>query len=191
TAVATTVAPTTVAPTVATTAAPPPATEPPTTPAPPPATAAPTTAPTPTTHPGPQPCKSSGLKLTLGASDGTAGSVYTPIVFTNTGSVSCTLDGHPGVSFVDSHGTQVGPSAARTDVATPTITLAPGGHAHANLQVAEAGNFDCTIVNAPTLKVYPPDETVAKTIHFPTDICSDIPQGQLTIDVVKAGSSGV
>jgi Protein of unknown function (DUF4232) len=117
------------------------------------------------------------------------GSIHLPIVFTNVTQVNCTLDGHPGVSFVDSHGAQVGPSAERTPGGTLTITLVPGGSAHADLTITQAGNYGCTIVTAPRMRVFPPDETVAKTISDPTDICIDIPKGQLIIDIVRAGAA--
>ena len=116
-----------------------------------------------------------------------------PILFRNSGTVTCTLDGHPGVSFVDASGAQVGPTAARVPGAIPKITLSPGATAHADLAISNAGFFDagqCQPVTAPTLKVFPPDETVAKTLAFPTEICTGIPQGQLNIGAVHAGTSG-
>ena len=70
-----------------------------------------------------------------------AGSTYVPIDFTNTSGSACTMDGYPGVSFVRSpSGAQLGNPASRNPAAVPaTVTLAPGGVAHAILQVGEAG----------------------------------------------------
>ncbi len=76
-------------------------------------------------------CATSDAHGHLGNTDGAMGSWYTPLVFTNTGSTTCTLDGHPGVSFVDATGTQIGPSAERTDATTPTVAFAPGEQANA------------------------------------------------------------
>jgi hypothetical protein len=119
------------------------------------------------------------------------GNQYTPIVFTNVGSVACTLDGHPGVSFVDASGAQVGESADRVPGSTPTVTLAVGGQAHATMDYHEPGFFDdCAPAPTTAVKVYPPDETEAITIPFPSSLCTTpIPQPELTIDVVQPGAS--
>ena len=77
---------------------------------------------------GPAPCATSGLRLTLGVSQGYAGGVYQTIVFTNTSGATCTLYGYPGVSLVSaSPYTQIGLAAKRGGT-TPVklITLAPG-----------------------------------------------------------------
>src|SRR5262245_45323085 len=60
------------------------------------APASPTDSPAP---PGPGPCPTRSLQVKLGVSQGTAGSVYTTIVFTNISDVTCTLYGYPGVSL--------------------------------------------------------------------------------------------
>lgn len=133
------------------------------------------------------------LALTMGEGEGAAGSIYTPLIFTNTGAVPCTLDGHPGVSFVDGAGNQIGPSAERTTGSTPTVTLAPGGQAHATLQTHDAGFFgdECVPVQAARLKVYPPDETAFMTIDFGFAVCTGTIAGpQFVIDVVQPGAGG-
>src|SRR5690242_8428019 len=59
-------------------------------------------------------CRTSGLRVRLGSRQGTAGSFYAPLVFTNTGSTSCTLRGYPGVAYVAPRtGQQVGAAATR------------------------------------------------------------------------------
>lgn len=129
----------------------------------------------------------------MGEGDGAAGSIYTPLIFTNTGSVPCTLDGHPGVSFVDGAGNQIGPSAERTTGSTPTVTLAPGGQAHATLQTHDAGLFgdECVPVQAAKLKVYPPDETAFMTVELGFAVCTGAIVGsQFVIDVVQSGAGG-
>jgi hypothetical protein len=117
------------------------------------------------------------------------GNQYTPIVFTNVGDVTCTLDGHPGVSFVDKAGRQVGDSAERVPGPTPTVTLAVGERAHATLDYHDPGFFDhCAPAPTVGLKVYPPDDADAITIPFPSSLCtSPIPQAELTIEAVNPG----
>lgn len=157
-----------------------------------PATAPPVTTPAPTSAPASDACATGILTITAGDGEGAAGSIFTPLVFTNNGTTTCTLDGHPGVSFVDPAGNQIGPSADRTDVATPRVSLAPGEQAHATLQTHNAGLFDsCAPVHAERMKIFPPDQTDAIIIAFPFDVCTGAIVGpQFIIDVVSPGTSG-
>ena len=69
--------------------------------------------------------------------DGHAGGQVVQLEFSNTGQVTCTLHGHPGVAQMDA-GRQVGRPATWTG--TPaTVTLKPGATAHAVLTVHDAG----------------------------------------------------
>jgi hypothetical protein len=134
-------------------------TESPTASATPTASPTPTPTPTPTASAGVSRCTVSELSVTLGASNGAAGSVIVPIVFTNTSSAPCELHGYPGVSFVgDNNGTQLGAAADEdSSVAIVENVLQPGGAVQAQLKVAEAGNFSgCTVVPADGFRVYPP-----------------------------------
>src|SRR5919107_5313801 len=99
-----------------------------------------------------------GLRTPRGG--GTAGSQYELITFRNISARTCTMNGHPGVSFVGmENGTQLGVPAARTG-AVHTVRLAPGMSATALLQVVDAGNYDpaqCAPTTSDGLRVYPPD----------------------------------
>jgi len=143
-------------------------------------------------------CASSGLKVKVDTSQGgaAAGSTYVPIDFTNTTSSACTLFGFPGVSFVSSvPGSQIGKPAGRNRAASATtVTLAPGGVAHATLQVAEAGNYDpsvCKPVTAHWLRIYPPNQFDAIYTKFTAQVCSaKLPHQlgrQLSVYVVRPG----
>jgi hypothetical protein len=69
--------------------------------------------------------------------DGYAGGQVVQLEFSNTGKVTCTLHGHPGVAQMNA-GRQVGRPAIWTG--TPaTVTLKPGATAHAVLNVHNAG----------------------------------------------------
>lgn len=110
-------------------------------------------------------CTSGHLKASLtSGGGGAAGSILPYLVLTNTGSERCTLQGWPGVSFVgDGNGTQLG-AAGDFDRSSPhgTVTLDPGGSAHAPLKIANAQNYDagtCDPQTADGLRVYPPGET--------------------------------
>ncbi|WP_285591965.1 DUF4232 domain-containing protein [Actinomycetospora sp. NBRC 106378] len=108
-------------------------------------------------------CTTASLAVTLGAAEGAAGSSYQPLVFTNTGSAVCTLQGFPGVSHVaGDDGHQVGPMAAETGEPGSPVALAPGDSAHATVRTADAfgpGRCDPTAVRG--LRVYPPGESTA------------------------------
>jgi hypothetical protein len=143
-------------------------------------------------------CASSGLKVTVDTtqSGAAAGSTYVPIDFTNTSSSSCTLFGYPGVSFVSSPtGGQLGKPATRNPAdPAATVTLAPGGVAHATLQVAEAGNYSasaCTPVTAHWLRIFPPNQITAVYAHYTVQACSArLPHNlgsQLAVYVVRPG----
>jgi len=125
----------------------------------------PTQGPTPTTTTDDsQGCTVDDLSITLGQFDGTAGSEYVPIQFTNTSSSPCELHGFPGVSFVGKgNGTQLG-AAADWDTSKPIVqnTLQPNATVVANLQIAFAGNYDaseCQPLAADGLRIYPPHST--------------------------------
>ena len=144
-------------------------------------------------------CSSSALSAHVDLAQGgaAAGSTYVPIDFTNTSGSACTMEGYPGVSFVSSpSGGQLGNAATRNPAAPPAmVTLAPGGIAHAVLQVAEAGNYSqsaCTPVTAHWLKIFPPNQVTAIYAHYEVQACSaKLPAklgSQLGVYVVRPGA---
>jgi Protein of unknown function (DUF4232) len=160
-------------------------------------TTAPATAPVSTLSPAvavPPPCATSGLNVTLGASNGAAGSVYQTIVFTNTSGATCTLYGYPGVSLVSAPPyTLIGLAAQRSST-TPvtTVTLASGATANAVLRVVDALNFGsatCGPTQAAFLRVYPPNQTAPVYLADTSEVCAQ-PVQTLFISAVQAGSGG-
>jgi hypothetical protein len=153
------------------------------------------TSPTPAATPaaaGPAACPTRSLKAKIGVSQGTAGSVYTVIDFTNIGTVTCTLYGYPGISLAG--GTpvkQIGLAAAESKVTARTlVTLAPGATANALLQVVDAGNFPpakCGMVTAHYLQIFPPNQTTPIYLSFTSPTCSK-PVQTLNVSVVEAGA---
>jgi hypothetical protein len=138
-------------------------------------------------------CATSGLTVTLGGSQGTAGSIYQVIDFTNNGSSECTLYGYPGVSLQGGLPlSQVGAAAAR-DTTTPAslVTLAPGAVANAVLQITIAGNYPastCDPQAATTLLVYPPNQTASAMVHYGTTGCSSTSVTLLHVSAVQSGA---
>jgi hypothetical protein len=132
-----------------------------------------------------RPCDTSrlGVAVDIKQAGAAAGSAYYPIDFTNRGGVPCTLFGYPGVSFVTHRdGSELGSPAARNSAAPAArVTLAPGGQAHAVLQVVDAGNYStaaCRPVTAHWLRVYPPGQARPVYAPFTVRVCaSRLPAG--------------
>jgi hypothetical protein len=157
-----------------------------------PATSAPATTPT---VAGPASCPTRSLGVKAGLSQGTAGSVYQVIDFTNISNVSCTLYGYPGISFASTgtSGGQIG-LAAKENPTPPRelVTLAPGATANALLRIVEAGNFSpatCGMVTAHWLVIYPPNQTTPVYLSYTSPTCSKQVQ-ILFVNVVQPGSGG-
>jgi len=138
-------------------------------------------------------CATGSLSIKVGASEGAAGSVYQVIDFTNTGTAACTLYGYPGVSLAS--GTplgQVGAAATRSTTASPTVvTLSPGKTANALLRVTQALNYPsatCSPKATTDLRVYPPGQTKALDVAYPSTGCASASVKLLTIGVVQAGA---
>jgi hypothetical protein len=135
-------------------------------------------------------CPTSGLVVWLDTrGNGTAGSIYYKLKFTNLTSHACHLLGYPGVSAVDLGGHRLGSAASRNHSHTPTVvTLARGATAAAVLQIIEAGNFSstsCHQVLAAGLRVFPPNQTASKVVPFPFRACSRTGPVYLSVQAVR------
>lgn len=118
-----------------------------------------------------------GVWFAVDQGNGTAGSSYYPLQFTNLSKHTCSLTGFPGVSAVTSNGRQLGRAAYR-DFVSPvrTVVLAPGATAHAELQYLDAAvttSPGCRpLVTASELRVYPPDQRSTTHAVFDLPVCS-------------------
>lgn len=170
--------------------------------APPPTTTTTTTTPvagtpparTTTVPPSPAVCTVGDLQVSLGAEEGTAGTLYRALVFTNAGQRTCVIQGFPGVSFVTGDdGHQVGQPAVRVDQKGPPVTLRPGMTANAAVGFVNAGVFDprtCQPTPVRGLRVYPPHERRSVFVPFETTGCAGFLPGnhQLTVRTVREGA---
>src|SRR5215472_7797633 len=141
---------------------------------------------------GPGPCPTRSLQVKLGVSQGTAGSVYTTIDFTNISNVTCTLYGYPGVSLTTARPVKQIGKAAVENPATPRVlvTLQPNVTGNALLQIVDAGNYPpnrCDPVTAHFLQIYPPNQTTPVYLRYKVQACAK-PVRLLTVNVVKPGS---
>ena len=107
--------------------------------------------------------------------NGTAGPVFYPVEFTNTGRAACTLTGFPGVSAISKTLHQIGQAASRVKVAVHTVTIKPGQTAHALLGVIDPGFITgCHRAAADGLKVYPPNEKAKQDVlSFSFEACKN------------------
>jgi hypothetical protein len=137
-------------------------------------------------------CLTSNLRITLGNGGAGAGTDFTILDFTNSGTSACTLFGFPGVSLINSSGAQIGAAATRNpSKAATVITLAPGAKANATLGVANAENYPasaCKPTAAAQLKVFPPNQTQALELPFTATGCAVTSTHQLSVTAVTAGA---
>ncbi|WP_245761415.1 DUF4232 domain-containing protein [Saccharopolyspora shandongensis] len=141
-------------------------------------------------------CKAADLQLSFGKGDGAAGTVYRPLIFTNTSDRRCVIQGFPGVSYVGGNdGHQIGAPAFRDGSKGRAITLQPGDQASAVIGYVNIDNYDAEVCRpepAKGLRIYPPQETASMYIPFdnPETACSNdkLPGNQLTVQTIKAGT---
>jgi hypothetical protein len=134
-------------------------------------------------------CRTSALVVWLNTQgNGTAGSTYYSLGFTNLSRRACHLLGYPGVSAVDLGGRRLGSAASRDHSRRPNlVTLTRGATATAVLRIIDAGNFptaSCRPVTAAGLLVFPPNRTAPKLIPFPFRACSRAGPVYLSVQVV-------
>src|SRR5262249_23160368 len=109
-------------------------------------------------------CTSGNTRVWVGLpGDGTAGTTFYQLEFSNIGRSACTFFGFPGVSAIRANGHQAGLGARRTGVPR-LVLLRPGGTAHAVLGVTDAGAVCAHPVRTATLRVFPPGQRRAQFV---------------------------
>jgi hypothetical protein len=139
-------------------------------------------------------CATRGLQASAGVAQGTAGSLYQVIDFTNISGAPCTLFGYPGVALAGGTPvTQIGAAATRSSAASATlVTLAAGATANALLRITQAGDYSasqCHPTASSYLQIYPPNQTTPIYLAYKATGCAStaVPP-LLSIGVVQAGS---
>ena len=158
-----------------------------------PSTSSTSTAPTMSPSGAPARCTAAHLTVSLGPGQGATQNWVYPLLFVNSGPSPCSLQGFPGVSFVDASGAQIGSPAAEGragEVPSPgngPVVIGPGKSAQAVVvegivkDLVSAGQ-PCSPVTAAALKVYPPDSTTAFIVR-PTG-----PRASFVLQVCTVGS---
>lgn len=121
-------------------------------------------------------CQTAGLVVWVNTQgNGTAGTIFYTLNFTNLSGHPCMLRGFPGVSAVNLRGQTVGRAAARdTGQAVRAVALTNGHTAHAVLGIVDIGALPtttCPPTTAAGLRVFPPNQTASKVIPFPFPAC--------------------
>lgn len=142
---------------------------------------------------GPDRCHSNMLALSLGNSEGAAGTVYQAVRLRNTSGRTCTLQGFPGVSYVTGdNGAQVGAAAVHQGAEGAVVRVAPSAVASVDVGMVNVQNFEaaaCKPTPVRGLRVYPPNETASLFLPISGTGCAANPPGgaQLNVSTVHAG----
>lgn len=145
---------------------------------------------------GPPQCYTSQLSASLGQGSSGAGTQSAPLVLTNTSPTACTVNGYPGVSYVNGDaGDQVGNAAARTGPDGTVVVLAPGASASSLVLFTQVFNYPeniCQPVPVRGIRVYPPNNTDALYVPRPDTGCaSTAPDvSQLKVQALTTGATG-
>jgi hypothetical protein len=121
-------------------------------------------------------CQTPGLVIWLDThGNGTAGTTFFKLHFTNLSGHACTLNGFPFLFAVNLAGHEVGPRAVFRPPSPHLVTLGNGKTATAVLGIVDTGVFSqsaCHPVTAAGLRVFPPNQTRSKLVPFPFSACS-------------------
>lgn len=140
-------------------------------------------------------CTGSQIKVTLGRGGAATGHDIVALVFVNTSSRTCALQGYPGASIVNGSTDILNATRTLNGFAgderqlgsAPLVTLAPGAIASANLEWVVDNGEPCGPTGAGTLEVTPPNTTATTKLESMTagarGVCADF-----EIHPVVAGS---
>jgi hypothetical protein len=141
-------------------------------------------------------CTASGLtaRVTIAADGGAIPrltSTYT-LEFINISHHTCVLDGYPSVAAYDGKRQIGSPATLDTSIRPRTVTLVPGGAAHATLRYTGTGRFDqasCRQVTASWLRVFPPPHHAeAMLVAWRIPACSRTGPHFLTVAAIQPRS---
>jgi hypothetical protein len=140
-------------------------------------------------------CTHSQVRLHVGRANGTAGTIFYPLTFTNRSAHVCALRGFPGVSSVTRRHHRVGSPATRDKIAPHTVRLrAHGGTATAVLGIVDTGAIPrktCRPVSVWGLQVFAPNQTRAFFAHLRHSACSRRGSPNMHVRPVVRGRTGL
>jgi len=125
-------------------------------------------------------CHSAQLTTRIGQANGAAGTIFYPLVFTNTGP-ACTIYGVPSVQPVSgslSH-RPLGPTAKNLSMGQMPVrfTVAKGASVSSTFGVSESGNYTptlCAPANASGIVVTLPGFVSNRYVALPISVCTKL-----------------
>jgi hypothetical protein len=120
-------------------------------------------------------CDGTNTSVTLGMSNGAAGTLYETLVIKNTSMSPCMTGGYSGLSLDSAMGTQLGQAAGRMGSSGSQVTVQPGHEATEVFSYADAAvstEMGCNPQPGTALRVYLPDATGFATVPFDHDGCT-------------------
>ncbi|MYV51466.1 DUF4232 domain-containing protein, partial [Streptomyces sp. SID3212] len=111
-------------------------------------------------------CHTSDVKASVGPNNPGAGQENFPLVLTNTSGHTCTVDGFPGVAFLNKAGQQVSVNPERAKVTGTLVELAPGRSAWAPMTFGNPEITGVTTVTPASVLITPPDEKDALKVAW-------------------------
>ena len=123
-------------------------------------------------------CVSANLKVTLGIAQGTAGTIYYPIIVTNLGAGACSIFGVPAIQPVRGvHHEAVGPPARNLSMGEmPALhTLVTGQSVSVAFGVVETGNYTpstCLAKAASGVRVSIGSFLHSRYVRLPIEVCT-------------------
>lgn len=140
-------------------------------------------------------CTHSQVRLHVGRGNGTAGTIFYPLTFTNRSAHTCALRGFPGVSSVTRRHHRVGSPATRDPFTPHTVRLrARGGTATAVLGIVDTGALpraSCRPVSVWGLEVFAPNQARAFFVHLRHSACSRRGSPNMHVRPVVRGRTGL
>src|SRR5580658_379663 len=119
-------------------------------------------------------CAAAGLTATASPGSGAGGHESVVVVFTDTLSDACTMEGYPTAWLVDSAGAKIGPTSVDEVTQPPApVSLEPGGRAtttfwYDNPQVRSP---PCPTTAAAGISVTPPGQSRSLAVPFAVTVC--------------------
>jgi len=119
-------------------------------------------------------CAAAGLTATASPGSGAGGHQSVVVVFTDTLSGACTMEGYPTAWLVDSAGGKIGPTSV--DEVTPPpapVTLEPGGRATTTFWYDNPGDRSppCPTTAATGISVTPPGQSGRLAVPIAVTVC--------------------
>jgi hypothetical protein len=137
-------------------------------------------------------CTASGLVTSVGvaADQGALPQLVSTYLleFTNVSGRTCVLDGYPAVAVYTGHRQVGSPATFDTSIRPRSVTLPPGGTAHATLRYTGTGQYGqaaCRQVAATTLRVYPPHQAGVLFVRWHNPACSRPGPRILTVAAIQ------